>query len=133
MNKSATIAAALAFMALAIPALARAAVAENAQMTLEEDRLKFVFANTVFVLFHELGHGLIHEFDLPVLGEEEDAADTIASIILLSAERMDPELQSPGSFILLSAGEGHKLLWETGLEEVQIEQYYWARPSIKRW
>ncbi len=130
MNKSATIAAALAFMALAIPALARAAVAENAQMTLEEDRLKFVFANTVFVLFHELGHGLIQEFDLPVLGEEEDAADTIASIILLSAERMDPELQSPGSHILLSAGEGHKLLWETGLEEAQIEQYYWARHSL---
>jgi len=73
-------------VALVAHCLLRAAVAENARITIEEDRFNFVFANTVFVLFHELGHGLIHEFDLPVLGEEEDAADTIASIFLLRAK-----------------------------------------------
>jgi hypothetical protein len=106
------------------------AVAENAPITLEEDRIRFVFANTVFVLLHELGHGLIHEFDLPVLGEEEDAADTIASIFLLNAERLNPEMDAFANKVLLSASEGQKLLWETGLEEAQIDLFYWARHSL---
>jgi len=32
----------------------------------------------LFVLTHELGHALIGEMDLYVLGSEEDAADTFA-------------------------------------------------------
>jgi len=32
----------------------------------------------LFVLTHELGHALIGEMDLYVLGREEDAADTFA-------------------------------------------------------
>jgi hypothetical protein len=31
-------------------------------------------------------HALIHNFDLPVLGREEDAADGIATVLLLKAE-----------------------------------------------
>ncbi len=117
-------------VALVTDCLLGAAVAENAQIPLEEDRVMFVLANTVFVLFHELGHGLIHEFDLPVLGEEEDAADTIASIFLLRSEILNPQLDSLANQILLSASEGQKLIWETGLEEDQIELYYWARHSL---
>eukprot|EP01030_Chromulinospumella_sphaerica_P010870 gene10870-10674_t len=32
-----------------------------------------------FVILHELGHGLVHLYDLPVLGREEDAADRFAT------------------------------------------------------
>lgn len=35
-----------------------------------------------FVLYHELGHALIHQLQLPVLGKEEDAADQIATAVL---------------------------------------------------
>ncbi len=38
-----------------------------------------------FILAHEFGHALIHEFELPVLGREEDAADGIATALLLLA------------------------------------------------
>jgi hypothetical protein len=38
----------------------------------------FVGGNILFVLTHELGHALIGEMDLYVLGREEDAADTFA-------------------------------------------------------
>lgn len=38
-----------------------------------------------FILEHEFGHALIANFKLPVLGSEEDAADTIATILLLKA------------------------------------------------
>ena len=40
---------------------------------------------TVFAFFHELGHALIHELALPSTGREEDAADQIATLILLEA------------------------------------------------
>lgn len=39
-----------------------------------------------FILAHEFGHALIHNFELPVLGREEDAADGIATVLLLKAE-----------------------------------------------
>jgi hypothetical protein len=35
------------------------------------------------VMFHELGHGVIDLFDVPVFGREEDAADQISAFILL--------------------------------------------------
>jgi hypothetical protein len=38
-----------------------------------------------FILEHEFGHALIANFKLPVLGSEEDAADTIATVLLLKA------------------------------------------------
>jgi hypothetical protein len=38
-----------------------------------------------FIFAHEFGHALIHNFDLPVLGREEDAADGIATVLLLKA------------------------------------------------
>jgi Putative metallopeptidase len=39
-----------------------------------------------FILAHEFAHALIHNFELPVLGREEDAADGIATVLLLKAE-----------------------------------------------
>jgi putative metallopeptidase DUF4344 len=45
--------------------------------------VSFVIGNTIFVLTHELGHAFISEFDLPVLGKEEDAADTFATLAFL--------------------------------------------------
>lgn len=38
-----------------------------------------------FLLEHEFGHALIANYNLPVLGNEEDAADQIASILLLNS------------------------------------------------
>jgi Putative metallopeptidase len=39
-----------------------------------------------FILAHEFTHALIANFDLPVLGREEDAADALAGLILLRAQ-----------------------------------------------
>src|SRR5213592_3720638 len=40
------------------------------------ERVEFVIGNTLFALLHEMGHVIIAEMKLPVLGREEDAADT---------------------------------------------------------
>jgi len=38
-----------------------------------------------FIFEHEFTHALIHIYDLPVLGKEEDAADTLATLLLLKS------------------------------------------------
>ena len=48
------------------------------------DRVEFVIGNTLFVLLHELGHVIIDEMKLPVLGRQEDTADTFAALRLLT-------------------------------------------------
>lgn len=44
---------------------------------------EFVRANLLSVLYHELGHAIIDLAQLPIFGQEEDAAD-VASIILIN-------------------------------------------------
>jgi hypothetical protein len=46
-------------------------------------RAEFVFSNMLFVAAHELGHALVSELDLMVLGREEDVADAYATIGML--------------------------------------------------
>jgi Putative metallopeptidase len=48
-----------------------------------KDVVEFVAGNMLFVLTHELGHALIGEMDLYVLGREEDAADAFAVTAML--------------------------------------------------
>ena len=45
--------------------------------------VEFVFGNILFVAAHELGHALISEMKLPILGREEDAADVFAIVTAL--------------------------------------------------
>ena len=47
------------------------------------DRVEFVIGNTLFALLHEMGHVIIDDMKLPILGREEDAADTYAAIRML--------------------------------------------------
>jgi len=42
------------------------------------ERIEFVAGNVIFATVHEVGHMLITELGLPVLGREEDAADSFA-------------------------------------------------------
>jgi hypothetical protein len=47
------------------------------------DRVEFVVGNTLFILLHELGHVHFSDMQFPVLGREEDEADTFAAITML--------------------------------------------------
>jgi Putative metallopeptidase len=48
--------------------------------------VEFVSGNMLFVALHELGHAVITQMGLPVLGRMEDAADTFAAFMLLRME-----------------------------------------------
>lgn len=45
---------------------------------------RFVVSGVVHTLFHEYAHVLVDYLNLPVLGREEDAADSFASYVLLT-------------------------------------------------
>lgn len=50
---------------------------------------RFIVANSEFTVLHEMGHMLIAELDLPLLGREEDAADQLGLMIhFLLSEHM---------------------------------------------
>jgi Putative metallopeptidase len=57
--------------------IARLSAEEAAKLT------SFVVGNLYFVLAHELGHAVISQLNLPVLGREEDAADSFATLSML--------------------------------------------------
>lgn len=58
------------------------AVALSTPALADEAEDAFVEANLLSIFYHELGHALIDVMDLPVFGQEEDAAD-VASILLI--------------------------------------------------
>jgi len=73
-----------------------------------DDQAGEAFAGaTAFVFFHELGHALIHIYELPVTGKEEDAVDQLATLILTSIGQDGEKaaLNGADSFIL---AEDHK-------------------------
>lgn len=107
------LAAALLLVALLGPASARAQDAGDApddaetEAETESDPVSDYFVgNLLFVFYHELGHGLIHKLDLPVLGREEDAADQLATLML-----MDAGTDSVGGEPVLTAALGWLDAW----------------------
>jgi hypothetical protein len=60
-------------------------------------RLGELFAELeYFVLFHEVGHALVHQWNLPVVGREEDAVDAFSTIFMT-------EFVDDGEFALAGA------------------------------
>lgn len=57
-----------------------------------EELLVFVAGNALFTLYHEGGHMLVSELELPVLAQEEDAVDNLATVSMLSADTDDMDL-----------------------------------------
>lgn len=69
-------------------AVAEVIVEEFPDLTLDVvgRALRKTWASIQFIMYHEIAHMLIHEYQLPVLGWEEDAADTLAVAMLVGNE-----------------------------------------------
>lgn len=72
-------------------------------------------------LFHELAHALIYLHELPIVGREEDAADTLASVLLI-------EFFEEGQEIAISAADLFDLESED-IDEFE-EQDFWDEHSL---
>ncbi|WP_457650449.1 DUF4344 domain-containing metallopeptidase [Profundibacter sp.] len=51
-------------------------------LALDPQQFEFVRTNLVSTFYHELAHALIDVMDLPVLGQEEDAADVFSVVVI---------------------------------------------------
>ncbi len=71
-------------------------------------------------LFHELAHALISIYELPVIGKEEDAADGLASVLLI-------EFFEDGQEIAISAAD----LFDLESDDKEIfEDDFWNEHSL---
>ena len=66
---------------MALPAMAQDLSGLTKQQ--RADTLRFAVNNGLYTLYHEVAHLLIDKMGLPVLGKEEDAADNIATWMML--------------------------------------------------
>jgi hypothetical protein len=115
------------------PAVAQSEVADQtmtAPAELDPETRAFIIGNAIFVVFHEFGHVLIRDFDVPILGLEENSADTLAAITLILADRAEPEREPRLSEFLAMSALGNILLWQTGLEKSNEEVLYWAKHDV---
>lgn len=55
------------------------------------DLKMFVIGNTQHIMLHEIGHLLIDQLSLPVLGQEEDAADNFATLTMIEWDSDDAD------------------------------------------
>jgi hypothetical protein len=84
-----------------------------------------VWQTTLFVVYHEIGHGLIDILDLPTTGREEDAADQLATLLLLNGGEggRDAALQGAVWFWLAAQGRGPRApLWDE--HSLDQQRYY---------
>jgi len=101
--------------------------------TSESDRIDFVVGNVVFVLLHEFSHLIIQDFEVPVLGNSEDAADTLAAVTLIRADRAHPDRDFRLIHMLLTAADANRILWQQGLEKDNPVVYLARHPlSVQR-
>ena len=80
--------------------------------------VEFVLGNTLFVLAHEMGHGLINEMNMPVLGREEDAADSFAITTALKIGTVVSER------VLIEAAKGLILSTKRSKKEGDAPAFY---------
>lgn len=94
---------------------------------LSSDSGRFVAANAEFTLLHEMGHLLIAELDLPVLGREEDAADQLGfiSLFLSYGRQRDADFYAK----LLDIADYWRLEWQRAKPEHE-EVYAWASHGL---
>jgi hypothetical protein len=95
---------------LLLPLLAHAQQGDPAA-ELSVDEVRFTVANSEFTLMHEMGHLLISELQLPVLGREEDAADQLGfmGLFLLQQEQHRDDFYAK----LMDVADYWRLEWQS--------------------
>jgi hypothetical protein len=87
------------------------------------DHHQVTIGSTLFVLLHEIGHGMVTLFDLPITGREEDVVDQFAIFILTNSDEKDEALADRPSRLALLAAYG---MMKTDLPIERAPRHYWG-------
>ena len=68
---------------LVLPFLFLNVLTVSAHANTEDEKWEFVWNTVIHILHHEIGHALIDQFEIPVVGQEEDAVDGFATVAIL--------------------------------------------------
>jgi|GEM_PF-1600056 len=75
----------------------------------------------VFILFHEMGHALIHTFDIPLSGDGEEAADNFAIYLFTNSNNHRLDLIAlEGAQVFLRFSEKEKVVSATALADEHL-------------
>jgi hypothetical protein len=55
--------------------------AKRDNKALDDETLGYIESNTLAIFYHELGHALIDVLNIPIYGQEEDAADVLSVVL----------------------------------------------------
>jgi hypothetical protein len=94
------------------------------ELPADPDTAAFVSSNVIATFYHELGHALIHVLELPVLGREEDAADSLST--LLTHQIWNEE----SATAIMSDAATAYLMYNDEAEASGVESTYWGEHSL---
>ena len=89
-----------------------------------QEAITFAQRASAYVLYHEIGHLFVAQFELPILGREEDAADNIATLMLLLAEEQEKD------FILLDSAHSWFLSNNSATDDVISDAEFYDSHSL---
>lgn len=113
------------FTALAL-CLSAPAQAELSLTQTDEETLAFVESNLLGIFYHEFGHALIDIMELPIFGQEEDAADVL-SVFLIDAfyeEESAVQLAYDTAFGFLGEAENTEEVAFWDVHGPDLQRYY---------
>lgn len=97
--------------------------------TTTEERTRFVAGNLEFLLIHELGHLVIAEYQVPVLGPEEVAADYVAIAALIRRQLAGGARGDQARNSLFAAAAALNASWERGAK-AGAQVPYWDTHAL---
>lgn len=100
----------------------------NCFKSVEDDgaALRHTFLSMDFFFYHEMGHCLVGEFNLPITGREEDAADDLAAVSLAEGGEYggDVALAAAQFFEIMSRGVDVKKLPFWDEHSLDAQRFY---------
>jgi len=98
--------------------------AQAFDLPVDEMAAQFVASNMVSTFYHELGHAMIDVLGLPVLGREEDAADTLSTLLIHSVWEED------SAVAMVYDTANAFLMYAAEAETTGAEIAYWGEHSL---
>jgi len=94
-------------------------------------REEYVLANAEFTLLHEFGHAAFDAFDVPLFSREEEAADTVATVLMILNYDVQNRPAAVDRLLMVSAEWYQE--WETKGRVTELKPYWDEHPlSIQR-